>query len=686
MTAPVSGQQLLRTYGLRLIERTMMFSAILTGLLILLAFLLVIEITKIGRGLSIGQSDTGDQILQQSPLPSDAALKTASQPARVTSEGALGPRAGLTTSDAAIPAERSTGPASDLTVAETQSARIFAQERLINNLLTLLVLLMMTMVITAYAYVRLRGRTMRELQIVHKSIEDTLRRSEEASNAKTEFLASMSHEIRTPLNGIIGYSDLLADTQLDRGQRRYLERMQFAGAALLSTVNDILDFSKIEAGRLSVDLRPLSLLPLINNATSIIANEAEKKGLQLDVDLAPDLPKIFEGDETRIRQILLNLLNNACKFTAKGGVRLVVDKVDRVSGPCIRFSVNDTGIGIAEDDVELLFERFYQVERAKISCFEGTGLGLAISKRLAGLMGGEIGVSSRGTGGSTFWFTVPCRIPAAPLCDATLEKLNPPPFDFIKGRVLLVEDLEFNRDIALEMLRKYGHEVDVAENGEEALRMVQTDSYDVVLMDLQMPVMDGLTATKHIRALEGSVADIPIIALTANVLPHQIKQFAEAEMNDHIAKPFKKNDLLEKVATCLRMARPSTGADTPQLGLEDQAAEGSQLQLLGEQKIDSATTELRRRADEIFALPAATTDRLELARHAHNIISLAGILGYQMLAGACLRLEEACRNDVGVMGAYDAAREAATISLSPATSNPAERISDNQRPEQASLS
>jgi len=661
----------------------MMFSAILTALLILLAFLVVIEITKIGRGLTTGQSGTENQLEQPAPLPARQSNLLAGSQGRSPAP-ASDAAADLPFTNAEPLDDLSNLEVAETTFAEGQRARIVVQEQLINNLLTLLLLLMVTMVITGYAYVRLRGRTMRELQIVHRSIEDTLRRSEEASNAKTEFLASMSHEIRTPLNGIIGYSDLLADTRLTRSQRRYLERMQFGGAALLSTVNDILDFSKIEAGRLSVDLQPLALLPLINNATSIISNEAEKKGLQLDVELAPDLPEIFEGDETRIRQILLNLLNNACKFTAEGSVQLVVDKVDRVSGPCIRFSVHDTGIGIAEDDVELLFERFYQVERSKMSCFEGTGLGLAISKRLAGLMGGEIGVNSRRTGGSTFWFTVPCRLPAQPMCPVTLEKFNPPACDFVKGRVLLVEDLEFNRDIALEMLRKYGHDVDVAENGAEALRMVQANDYDVVLMDLQMPVMDGLTATRQIRALETPAADVPIIALTANVLPHQIKQFAEAEMNDHVAKPFKKNDLLEKVAACLRMSDPSTSPEGAMLDHTGKEADSSSLQLLGEQQVVSMTAELRRRLHETFAASAAMHDRHDLASRAHDIISLASILGHAALADSCLQLEDACRNGTDIEEAFSAVREAATVNLVPNAAGQAEPMnfskSADQRP------
>lgn len=540
--------------------------------------------------------------------------------------------------------------------------RIAALERSADRLLILLVSLVVVVGVAAGAYIRQSRRAARELRLAHKAAETALSRAEEASRAKTEFLASMSHEIRTPLNGIIGYSELLGDTPLDRDQRRYLERVQFAGSALLSTVNDILDFSKIEAGRVQLRPQPFSLVPLINNATSIVADQAERKGLQLDVDLAPDLPKMVIGDETRIRQVLLNLLNNACKFTERGRIHVAVDRIDRVSGPCIRFTVRDTGIGISEDDVERLFDRFYQVEQARMSRFGGTGLGLAISKRLAETMGGEIGVQSRQGEGSTFWFTIPCSIPAGAASTAPAA-LAPAPSSAPRGRILLVEDLEHNRDLARAMLTDFGHEVDVAENGAEAVEMVQTGAYDLVLMDIQMPVMDGLTATARIRDLDHPAADVPIIAMTANVLPHQVKMFGEAGMNGHAAKPFRKGELLEKVAACLRRsgatARPAGSAP------QDAGAEDAELmlELLGEEKVAEATRELRRRIDEIFAMPPAQSDQLELAGRAHDVISLSSMLGFRTLAEACLHLEEACRGDVGISAAFNAARDAADAAI-----------------------
>ena len=526
-------------------------------------------------------------------------------------------------------------------------------ERSMQVLLALIALLVVTATAAASAYVRQRRRSERELSIAREAAEASRQQAEQASRAKTDFLASMSHEIRTPLNGIIGYSELLFDTELSRDQRRYLERVQFAGSALLSTVNDILDFSKIEAGRVQLRPHAFSLGPLINNATSIVADQAHRKGLSLDVELAPDLPNAIMGDEGRIRQVLLNLLNNAFKFTEKGSIRLSVEKVDRVSGPCIRFTVTDTGIGIAEAQLERLFVQFYQVDQARMSRFGGTGLGLAISKRLAEAMGGEIGVRSEEAKGSSFWFTIPYQQPSQREV-AVLSARAARPSDDARGRILLVEDLEHNRDLAKAMLTNFGHTVDIAENGIEALEKVQTTPYDVVLMDIQMPLMDGLTATRKIRELNHPARDVPIIAMTANVLPHQVKMFGEAGMNGHAAKPFKKGELLEKVAVCLQRARLShpSAAERPDA---DEIRD-----LLGQDWVGRATRELRQRIDEAFATPPMEkADRLELARRAHAMISISSMLGYTGFAELCARLEQRTRTDADISAVYDEAKAAA---------------------------
>ncbi|WP_313901806.1 ATP-binding protein [Methylobacterium sp. J-088] len=385
----------------------------------------------------------------------------------------------------------------------------------------------------AFLLVRLREQTGRQ-------------RAERTNAAKTEFLAAMSHEIRTPLNGVIGYADLLLEQpELGPTALQYGERIQSAGSALLTVVNDILDFSKVEAGEIALHPDAFPLAGLIDNTASIVRASAERKGVALAITVDPAAPAEFLGDQNRLRQVLLNLLNNAVKFTASGSVRLSVAAVAQASDEVrLRFAVQDTGIGIPAAKRHLLFERFSQVDGSIQREFGGTGLGLAISKRLVNLMRGEIGVESEEGRGSTFWFEVPLRVaqptvlPQAHVLDRSERR---------SCRLLLVEDVPLNQELACAILRRGGHAVDVASSGSEAIQAVQATDYDLVLMDVQMPIMDGLTATRHIRALEHPNASVPIIALTANVLPQQVSEFRAAGMNDHVGKPFKQQPLFAAI-------------------------------------------------------------------------------------------------------------------------------------------
>ena len=520
-------------------------------------------------------------------------------------------------------------------------------ERVIIALLALLVGI--AAVSACMVFVHFRGKKSNELNSKIEKTRSYLSAGEK--NSKYDLISTLSHEIRTPLNGILGYSELLKETSLDPEQRRYIERLQFASSAMLSTIDDILDFAKIESGKLQLRPHRFAVVPLIDNVSSIISHQIQQKGLNLNVELGPELPKELVGDEVRIRQILLNLLNNAKKYTEEGGICISVDMVDRISGPCIRFTVRDTGIGIDECDIEFIFKRFYQVSQAGLSRFGGSGLGLAISKHLTESMGGEIGVESVKNKGSNFWFTIPCSIAKEEVRSVT----NLVPIRTTKlGKILLVEDLEYNRDLAVELLTKYGHTIDVAENGAEAVSMVQNGAYDLVLMDIRMPVMDGLTATVHIRNLNHQVSNIPIIAMTANTLPDEVELFGKAGMNDYIAKPYHTEELMTKIGTYLnRSVESEQILQNVEVNLpsDDEPA----LTLFGEQKLNKMTQELIRRIDEFSEASPSQINRFELARKAHDVISLSGMLGYHTLSNAYLNLEEACKNDLDVPVAFNAA-------------------------------
>jgi signal transduction histidine kinase/DNA-binding NarL/FixJ family response regulator len=392
--------------------------------------------------------------------------------------------------------------------------------------------------------------------IVHQSRDLRRQRdqAEEASHSKSAFLANMSHEIRTPLNAVMGMMSLLLDTPLTEAQREYATTARSSGAALLGVINDILDVSKIEAGRLEVEIAPFLLRGCLDEALEILTPKAEAQGLTLTCRMADGVPAAVESDAARLRQILVNLLDNAIKFTPRGDVSVEVETGIEKDGLVeLRFAVRDTGIGIPADRMDRLFKPFSQADSSMSRLYGGTGLGLVICQRLAERLGGRMWAESEPGCGSVFFFTIRCRPAPIMLSPTPVEPAvlaSPRLADHLPLRILLAEDNSVNQRVGLLMLERMGYLADVAGNGVEVLEALCRQPYDLILMDIQMPGLDGLETTRRIRSEFPRDWQPRIIAMTANVLRDQREACLIAGMDDFLQKPVVFADLRTAVARC----------------------------------------------------------------------------------------------------------------------------------------
>ena len=399
---------------------------------------------------------------------------------------------------------------------------------------------------------------------INASLKAATQEAEAANRAKSDFLAMMSHEIRTPMNAMLGMAELIEDTDLSKQQQGFVKAIRTSGRTLLTVINDVLDFSKIESNKLELEAGQINLRECVEDVVTLFSNQAEAKGLSLSATIEPNcIPTLFKGDSIRLRQILNNLVGNSIKFTDEGEISICVNvakaKPKDMSSTLyqLHFSVRDTGIGIEQHKISKLFEPFSQIDSSVTRKYGGTGLGLSISKRLVDMMGGKLWVESEFGEGSIFHFSIVLELDDSSASEApfrSYQSRNSPPSEAKTEElkplcILLAEDIKLNQKVAVHMLASYGYQADIANNGEEAVAALKRCSYDLVLMDMQMPVLDGLEATKQIRAAS-DICQPYIVAMTANAMQGDRERCIAAGMDDYISKPISKRDLLSVLQQC----------------------------------------------------------------------------------------------------------------------------------------
>ncbi|MBT4490762.1 MAG: response regulator [Rhodospirillaceae bacterium] len=475
--------------------------------------------------------------------------------------------------------------------------------------------------------------------------------AEAATEAKSEFVATVSHEVRTPMNGVLGMARLLLETPLLAEQREFAQNVVSSGEALLTILNDLLDISKLEAGKLDIDMVSFAPAQMITDTIGIMAPSAREKGLTLTCDISPDLPRVLMGDVNRVRQILFNLLSNAIKFTDKGNVNVAISGAAGDDGKC-RFvmSVKDTGPGLAKAEATKLFAPYAQASADVARKYGGTGLGLSICRRLARLMGGEIRLKTAPGKGCVFTLSMALEIGNENDAVVSLPNLPVPGQDQSRNlpfapRVLLVEDNSMNRKVAIGMMQKMASETAVAKNGQEALELIISQGpFHVVLMDLHMPVMDGLETTRQVRRLESSASRTPIIGLTAAATRHEIDACLEAGMSDVVTKPIDPVLLKNAIRRLIGAGPADEGAE------KDEVLSFDTLRQLGEDfgaaAVDdfiSQFHEIAPKAVEKFTEASGVGDKLGMNFHAHDLKNSAAIVGLTKLSLLCRNIEVACQ-------------------------------------------